>query len=328
MAFMETNVRQHNEATARILAATLTLISRERRGLPPPYSLWYPDLNPRAIKDLALDVAFDRARALWVDEGHPARGLLIFHPQELESGLLGFKSARLKGPYVVDLNPVSRQKTALSLAAKGQALASRENFAFLSVKLPHDPALIRGFTEAGFSAAEITTVLEGPIRHEDGEAYGQQPKLSGILIRPSEEEDVSTLLSQLGDLFYDGHHLHSPFLPDDFSRKLWRRLAEDGLSAGDVGIFAKDQRQGAAVGLAMAKLSGADATLTVLHVNEEKRNQGLGQLLLKNLYNVLHEKGGRTIRAETASWNLPALALYINMGLRPLAPLIALHAKI
>jgi ribosomal protein S18 acetylase RimI-like enzyme len=149
-----------------------------------------------------------------------------------------------------------------------------------------------------------------------------------VVLRTIEEEDASDTLSQLGDLFYDGHHLHSPFLPADFSRRLWRRLAEDGLSRGDLGVFAKDVRLGSAVGLAMASLSGSEAALTVLHVNEERRDQGLGGVILKSLFASLYERGGRTIRAETASWNLPALSLYISLGLRPKAPLIALHAKI
>jgi ribosomal protein S18 acetylase RimI-like enzyme len=323
---MESPGKQYNEATARILAGTLTLISREQHELPAPFSLWYPVLSPKHIKDLALDVAFDRSRVIWVDDLHPAMGLIIFHHQELETNILGYKSARLKGPYLVDLDAVSREKTCMSLANKSLTLAKNEDYHFLSVKLPHDPSIIRGFTEEGFVAAEVSTVLKGPITETAPEET--LPKLSGVILKDADEVALSNLLNQLGDLFYDGHHLHSPFLPEDFSGKFWNRLTQDGLSRGDMAIFALDHRTGQALGFAMAELSGDDATLTILHVNEEKRNQGLGNLLMRTLLSKLYQKGGRTMRAETASWNLPALALYISFGLKPLAPLIALHAKI
>ncbi|MDR2339816.1 MAG: GNAT family N-acetyltransferase [Deltaproteobacteria bacterium] len=320
--------RQHNEATARILAATLTLVSREQKGMQPPFSLWYPELAPKDIRDLALDVAFDRSKVLWADDSHPARGLLIFHPQALEGSILGHGSARLKGPYVVDPDQASRQRVAQSLAGKGKALARREGMSFLSAKLPQDPALVRGFCAVGFEFAEASTVLVGPIEKEPMGGTGPKPQTLGVTLRGSEEEDVHTLLSQLGDLFYDGHHLHGPFLPEDFHRKLWRRVAEDGLSAGDVAVFAKDQRQGVALGFAMAKLQGQEATLSILHVNEERRNQGLGGLMMRHLLGVLRDKGASSIRAETAAWNLPALSLYLSLGLRPRAPLVALHAML
>ncbi|MDR2406352.1 MAG: GNAT family N-acetyltransferase [Deltaproteobacteria bacterium] len=326
---MESASKQYNEATARILAGTLTLISREQHELPAPFCLWYPVLDPKLIKDLALDVAFDRSKVLWVDDKHPAMGLIIFHHQDLETQILGYKTARLKGPYVVDLDPISREKTALSLAAKSRVLAKLENYQFLSVKLPHDPSLIRGFTEAGFVTAEISTVLEGPIKPQNkGSENTPTPKLGSVIVKSAEEVDLSSLLNQLGDLFYDGHHLHSPFLPEDFSRKFWNRLTQDGLSRGDIAIFAIDQRNGTALGFAMAELIGDFSILSILHVNEDRRNLGLGSLLMNNLFTRLHQRGGRTIKAETASWNLPALSLYISFGLKPRAPLMALHAKI
>jgi GNAT superfamily N-acetyltransferase len=216
----------------------------------------------------------------------------------------------------------------MNLANKSKDLSKHNDYHFLSVKLPQDPSLIRGFTEAGFLTAEITTVLKGPITKESNSEYSPPPKLSGIIVKSGEEVELSSLLNHVGDLFYDGHHLHSPYLPEDFARKLWSQLTQDGLSKGDIAVFAKEELHGNAVGFAMAELTGTDATLTILHVNADRRNQGLGALILKNLFFELYEKGGRTIVAETASWNLPALSLYINFGMRPKAPLIALHAKI
>jgi ribosomal protein S18 acetylase RimI-like enzyme len=78
----------------------------------------------------------------------------------------------------------------------------------------------------------------------------------------------------------------------------------------------------------MAELSGEGSTLTILHLNEEKRNQGLGNLLMRNLLLKIHQKGGKTMHSEIVSWNLSALALYISFGLKPLAHLMAIYAKI
>jgi ribosomal protein S18 acetylase RimI-like enzyme len=324
---MENERRLRNEASARILAATLTLISREQRGLPPPFSLWYPEINSKFIKELALDVAFDRSRVLWADDGHPARGFVIFHPQELETALLGSKSARLKGPFVVDADPASRQRLSLNLALKGISLGLREDYRFLSAKLPHDPSMIRGFAEAGFSVAEVTSVLSGPVSAPEISGLSREPDRGAVIVKSAEEEDASELLSRLGDLFYDGHHRHGPFLPEDFSRRLWRALAEKGLREGDLAVFARGEREGT-LAFAMAGLSGEEAVLNILHVNPDKRGQGLGRRVLNELLKELFSKGARRIKAETASWNLPALSLYISLGLRPAAPLMAMHAKL
>jgi ribosomal protein S18 acetylase RimI-like enzyme len=137
---------------------------------------------------------------------------------------------------------------------------------------------------------------------------------------------AEAILDGLGALFYDGHHLHGPFLPGDFSGRLWRKVAERDLaSPACPSIVAMDTRLDQPVGLAVGTVSGRRAALTILHVSERRRGQGLGRLLLHSLSGVLHGRGARTLAVETASWNLPALRLYVGAGMTHTAPLMALH---
>ena len=119
----KSNNKAQSEGSARIMAATLTLVAREQRPMPPPYSIWNPRLDPGEIQEMALEVAGGKAHAVWVDDSHPARGLLIIRERELESEILGYGSAMLKGPYLVDPDPVMRGGATSLLVRKGSELA-------------------------------------------------------------------------------------------------------------------------------------------------------------------------------------------------------------
>ncbi|MDR1041277.1 MAG: GNAT family N-acetyltransferase [Deltaproteobacteria bacterium] len=316
--------RDRNEASARILAATLTLISREQRTLPPPYSLWTPVMDAGQVREASMLVADGKAQVIWAEDSHPAMGLLLYRARRLETELLGFGSAILQGPFLVDPDPDARQRKTGVMAAKALELARSRDVRFVSVKTSHDPAVLRGFSDAGFRVAEVTTCLEGPVAPPDEAQVIARP--SGVTVRGTDGEDAAAVLDGLGDLFYDGHHLHGPFLPEDFSGRLWRMVAERDLASKDCpSLVAVDTRLGEPVGLAVGTVSGKRAALTILHVSVRRRGQGLGRLLLSSLSALLYEKGARTLAVETASWNLPALKLYVNWGLRHTAPLMALH---
>jgi ribosomal protein S18 acetylase RimI-like enzyme len=317
-------IKARNEATARILAATLTLITREQANLAAPYSLWNPALKPWEIREMAFDVADDKSQVLWVEETHPALGLMTMKERQLEGSLLGFGSALLKGPFLVDPDPSSRQKKTLSLALKARELAKQSSYNFLTAKTTHDPAVLRGFMDAKFSLAEIITRLAGPIPESIKEDDNKK-KLGGIVLETPDPQDGPAILEELGDLFYDGHHLHGPFLSGGFAGRLWSKVAARDLKNQNPALVLRDTRQNSFVGIATGYLVGSEAMLSILHVHESRRGRGLGSVLLRELMVKLYEKGARTLSAETASWNLPALSLYISLGLRPVSPLVALH---
>jgi GNAT superfamily N-acetyltransferase len=270
-------------------------------------------------------VAEGKARAVWADDGHPARGFILYRERPLETELLGRGSAALQGPYLVDSDPSARQRRTAHMAARALQLSASLGAGFVSVKTAHDPAILRGFMEAGFRVAEATSCLEGPIP-DPAEAAAPPPRPAGVRLEDGAGLDARAVLDGLGDLFYDGHHLHGPFLPEGFSGRLWRKVAERDLSSpGRPSLVALDSRQDAPVGLAAGSVSGRRAALTILHVAEIRRGQGLGRLLLRALSEALYGMGARTLSAETASWNLPALSLYADAGMRHTAPLMALH---
>jgi ribosomal protein S18 acetylase RimI-like enzyme len=101
------------------------------------------------------------------------------------------------------------------------------------------------------------------------------------------------------------------------------------LGRGDPSIFLWDDRQTRPVGLALCSIEGrSSAELTILHVAEDRRGEGLGRLLLHEAVRSLVERGVTSLSVETASWNLPALALYQGLGLRLRPPLAVLHLEL
>ena len=315
------------QAAARVTAATLTLLAREMERQPPPFSMWSEPLNGVEIKDVALAVAEGKAAALWVEEHHPARGLAIVRPMALESALLGASSLRLSGPWMVECDPEERRLAARIIASKLAAMPTKERKKFLSVKTWEDPAVIGGFLDEGFQMAQLSSRFHGEL---DPSKVPEFPFLyhSGLSIRNPLPNERVKWLDDLGDLFYDGHHKHGPFLPPDFSGRLWRMVALRDLGRGDPAIFLWDDRQSRPVGLALASRQGRQGSLTILHVAEDRRGQGLGKLLAYEMIRSLVKMGVGLLSVETASWNLPALSLYQSLGLRLKPPLAVLHLEI
>jgi GNAT superfamily N-acetyltransferase len=319
--------KARNEGTARILAATLTLIAREYKTLAPPFSLWNPILKGKEIKDIALEVANGKSQAVWVEETHPVMGLLVMRKRELESELLGYASAQLKGPYLVDPDPISRQKKTVTLLTKAKEVAKALSYGFISVKSTQDPAIIRGFIEEGFTIAEVGSCLQGPITEPSNDPKNTSKTGNLVFITPG-AEDINNINQELGELFYDGHHFHSPFLPEGFSKNLWAKIVERDIQNANPSLMVIDKMQNRIIGLAIANVVENESALTILHVNESRRKEGLGRELLESLIKIIYEKGGRTLYVETASYNIPALNLYLSIGLRPIAPNVSLHFKI
>jgi ribosomal protein S18 acetylase RimI-like enzyme len=76
--------------------------------------------------------------------------------------------------------------------------------------------------------------------------------------------------------------------------------------------------------VATARIAANEAALSILAVTRPYRGRGLGRLIMLEMLNRLRGKSA-IIRAETASYNLPALRLYQSLGFANAAPLAALH---
>jgi ribosomal protein S18 acetylase RimI-like enzyme len=316
------------QAAARVLAATMTLLARERQRLPAPFSLWAEPPSPSEIVEAARAVAADEASVLWVDDVHPARGLMLVRPQPLEGELLGSVSLRLQGPYMVETDPAERGRLAAVLARKAVGLARAGSAGFLSVKTSQDAAVLRGLMSEGFQLAELTARLAGPLDAARIPEYPFERGRGLILSRPESGRFDPESLDELGDLFYDGHRLHGPFLQPDFQGRLWRAVVSRGIAQGRPTLLLIEERTGRMAGLSLVTLGESAAELTALHVTEGRRGEGLGRILLQETVRLLLDVGRRELRVETASWNLPALALYLELGLRPLAPAALLHHRL
>jgi GNAT superfamily N-acetyltransferase len=311
-------------ATARIMAATLTLLAREEESQPSPFSLWNQPLKASYIRDAALKVASGLAQVLWVDDSYPARGLLLRQERPLESIILGHRSIRLLGPWLLETDKAERQRKTAILAQK--ALDLEPGPEFVAIKTVQDPAIIRGLGAAGFQVADISSRLSGPI---DDSLWPEFPftRKEGLSLKTPGSGEGEKWLSQLGDLFYDGHYLHGPYLPPDFSLKLWRAVCLSHFSQNQPAWFLWEEFGQRPVALALAKVTGGEAELVVLHVAEDRRGQGLGRALLLEMERDLAKESVKTLNVETSAYNLPALALYQSLGLKPLAPLITLHRQ-
>jgi ribosomal protein S18 acetylase RimI-like enzyme len=224
----------------------------------------------------------------------------------------------------VEPDQAERQRKTAILAQKAKDFEPGQEF--FAVKASHDPAIVRGFAQAGFQVAEIGASLSGSIA---GDLWPEFPftRREGLSLKIPGPRDGEKWLSQLGDLFYDGHYLHGPYLPSDLSAKLWRAVCLSHFSQNQPSLFLWEDFGQRPVAVALASVSGEEARLVALHVTEGRRGQGLGRALLLEMERVLAGLKAKTLTVETSSYNLPALALYQSVGLKAQAPFITLHSQ-
>ena len=192
-----------NLHTARIVAGTLTLLSREIREVGPPVDLWSPPIYPEFIREVAARVSRGEAEALWVEERHPARGLAVFRPAPWESDFFGFACARLLGPFMVVEDQNDREARVAGLARQTLELARSRGVKMVTAKTFHDPAVLRGFLSEGFVLAEIDAALEGALP-EKADEVALTP---GFAFIDGEDliESADETIAAPGGFFYDGH---------------------------------------------------------------------------------------------------------------------------
>ncbi|MDR2945354.1 MAG: GNAT family N-acetyltransferase [Candidatus Adiutrix sp.] len=308
---------------ARIVAGTLTLLAREIHEVGPPVDLWNPELGPGFIRDTAARVGRGEAHPLWVEERHPARGLVIYAPSPWESDFFGFGCARLLGPFLVVEDQRDREERVRKLARLSVAAGRTADHRLITVKTFHDPAVLRGFLAEGFELAEIGASLSGPVP----EGCGPVSLPSGFQFLSTDDlpDMLEEIVEGLGDFFYDGHFRHDPTPGPEEARRLWSRVAKADLSGGaEPAVALWDRGKDRPAGLATVHKEGQEARLNILAVAPAYRGRGLGQLIMAEVFRRL-QGWGAVLKVETASYNLPALALYRGLGLRQTAPLVALH---
>lgn len=311
--------------SARIVAGTLTLLSREIREVGKPVDLWNPPLYPDFIRAAAAEVSRGEAEALWVEERHPAKGLAIFRLSSWESDFFGFNCARLLGPFMVVEDQGDREARVASLARQTAGLARGKKVKLVTIKTFHDPAVLRGFLAEGFVLAEIGAALTGIIGKEKETAEAVPPPGFVFLDGEDIKEVAREVVSAMGDFFYDGHYRHDPLPGPEEARRLWSKVAADDLDGlAETAIVLWDRKKDRPAGLATVRTSGREASLSILAVRPQYQGRGLGRIILTEILGRLAGLATR-LRVETASYNLPALKLYYSLGLTPAAPLAALH---
>jgi ribosomal protein S18 acetylase RimI-like enzyme len=281
-------------------------------------------MTAAAIKLTAMELISGQAEVIWCDDSYPGQGLIICRPQNLEAALLGTGSLRLSGPWMVEPDQNLRYKKARTLAQRAKVLAQQKGSRFLSIKTWHDPAIIRGFCDEGFQLAEILTSLAGTPDLEEM-ADGRTIRTQGLSLRKPHPWELAEWLLSLGDLFYDGHLLHGPYFGPDMQRRLWQELASLDLKNNQPMYFLWQDRPEKLIGLGWGRVSETEGNLMAIHVSEQRRGQGLGTYLLESVWRQMSSLGARELVVETASWNIPAQALYRSIGLLTKVPLVALH---
>jgi ribosomal protein S18 acetylase RimI-like enzyme len=287
-----------------------------------PFDLWTPPLTPEDVRAAADRVARGEAEVLWADEADADRGFLIYAPSPGETAFFGYGCARLAGPYLPPEDQEKRESGAARLAGLAAARARDRGDRLATLKTGLDPAALRGLLAGGFVLAETVAVLALDLALDPARPAGPPPGFAWL--EPGREE-AAALVEDLGGFFYDGHLRHDPKPGPEAARLIWRRTALDDLAgAAHEAVVLWDRAGRRWAGLATARLAGREAGLSILALAGPYRGRGLGRPLLAELIRRLAGRPGR-LRAETAAYNLPALALYQALGFRPAPPLAALH---
>ena len=310
---------------ASALASALTGLAGKMAAAGRPFDLWSPLLTPRDIRAAADRVAGGEAEVLWAEPAAPDQGLMLYAPSPRETSFFGYNCARLAGPYLPPEDQGRREAGAARLAGLAAARARDRRDRLATLKTGLDPAALRGLLAGGFVLAETVTVLALDLSLDLAGPAGNPAGLPPGFVWGGREA-AEALVESLGDFFYDGHLRHDRAPGPEAARQIWRQAALDDLAgAAAETVILWDSAGGRGAGLATARLAGGEeAGLSILALAEPYRGRGLGRPLLAELIRRLKGRAGR-LRAETAAYNLPALALYQALGFKPGPPLAALH---
>jgi GNAT superfamily N-acetyltransferase len=289
-------------------------------------------LTPQAVRAAADRVARGEADILWADRDDPSRGLMLYAPSPGETACFGYGCARFAGPWLPPEDQERRQAKAARLAALAVSLARGRGDRLVTLKTGQDPAALRGLLAGGLVLAEFLTVLALDLApNSDGSVKPQAGPPPGFIWLERGREEAASLVENLGDFFYDGHLRHDTRPGPEAARRIWRQAALNDLAgAADETVILWDSVGHRGAGLATASLGAPnigdrkEAVLSILALAEPYRGLGLGRPLLSELIRRLIGRAGR-LKAETAAYNLPALALYQALGFTPAPPLVALH---
>ena len=311
-----------NLAQARIVVATLTLLSRELKETGPPFSLWQPFIQEKFIRSLGLSVARGEAVPLWVEDRHPGRGFLIYRHNSWESEFSGYPCGKLEGPFMVVEDPQDRQNRSRRLATHAIMKARTEAYNFLSLKCIHDPAILNGFLATGFTIAEIGSSLYIDIKKNI--SAKKAPAGFSFL---TEFDEPERLANEFGDFFYDGRHRADPLIGPAKAARLWTKIAQDDLSGqAHPAIILWDNKKNAPAGLATCRPLGDEtSSLSILTLMSGYWGQALGRHLLEEVLTQLATAGCKRLLIETAAYNLPALKTYQALGAKPYPSTVSLH---
>lgn len=130
------------------------------------------------------------------------------------------------------------------------------------------------------------------------------PASVGVVIEPMRRAHARAGASIVAD------GMSPPWSADVFRREL---------AQGDrrCYVVARTGRQIAGVAGLLLTIPGAEAHVTVIAVDPDRRGQGIGRMLLAHLAGVAIERGADAMTLEVRPSNEPAMALYRRFGFAP-----------
>lgn len=137
-------------------------------------------------------------------------------------------------------------------------------------------------------------------------SQAERERKEKAIIRPMREEDLDTVFE-----------MEKASYPDPWSRKGF----EDELTNPDYLAVVMNDTTGV-VGYAVAVLSGEEADIVKITIDEKERKKGYGRRLLDLLMSELINRGVNAVTLEVRSSNTPAITLYeragfVSEGVRP-----------
>ena len=137
-------------------------------------------------------------------------------------------------------------------------------------------------------------------------SQAERERKEKAIMRPMKPEDLE-IVSEMENASYTDPWSKSGF--------------EDGLKDNNYLSVVMEDTTGV-VGYAVAVLSGEEADLVKITIDEKERAKGYGRKLLELIMAELHNRGARNVTLEVRASNEPAIALYehagfVSEGVRP-----------
>lgn len=255
-------------------------------------------------------------KKVYINENEKKVGTAIYDILDLDTDILGFRTAR-----IISFRAEDKIKKVLAKKLIDSLKKNKVEYATFRINAK-ELSIINILEEEGFRIVDGYLSLVKKLGKEE------QNDNSPVKIRDATLDDISKLQDDIGPTFIYSRFFNDPFIKKESAvmmHRLWIENCIKGKAAKRVYVA---EMNGECAGFIALETNGKEGHIPLIGVNPNYRGKKIAQKL--TAYAISHwfaKKNTKFVRIETQLTNIPATRSYENVGFRLVDSKITLRWK-